>query len=84
MCIVKLLAYLLGTDCMLQLANLFLFHYTYSYMKNLMHNNLCMAKRFIDKVKYIDDLLTLNHSNFEEEIPNIYPPELTLKGPSES
>ena len=62
-----------------QLANLFLFHYEYSYMKNLMRDNLCMAKRFSDTVRYIDDLLTLNNSNFEEEIPSIYPPELTLK-----
>ena len=46
--------------------------------------NLCMAKRFSDTVRYIDDLLTLNNSNFDEEIPNIYPPELTLKRTSES
>ena len=30
-------------------------------------------------VRYIDDLLTLNNNSFEEEIINIYPPELTLK-----
>ena len=53
-------------------------------MKNLMHDNLCMAKRFSDTVRYIDDLLTLNNSNFEEEIPNIYPPKLTLKRTIES
>ena len=53
-------------------------------MKNLMCDNLCMAKRFSNTVRYIDDLLTLNNSNFEEEIPNIYSPELTLKRTSES
>ena len=74
----------MGTDCAPQLANLFLFHYEYLYMKNLMRDSLCMAKRFSDTVRYIDDLLTLNNSNFEEEIPNIYPPELTLKSTSES
>ena len=74
----------MGTDCAPQLANLFLFHYEYLYMKNLMRDSLCMAKRFSDTVRYIDDLLTLNNSNFEEEIPNIYPPELTLKRTSES
>ena len=72
------------TDCAPQLANLFLFHYEYSYMINLMCDNLCMAKQFRDTVRYIDDLLTLNNSNFEDEIPNIYPPELTLKRTSES
>ena len=74
----------MGTNGAPQLANLFLFHYEYSYMKNLMRDNLCMAKRFSDTVRYIDHLLTLNNSNFEEEIPNTYPPELTLKRTSES
>ena len=48
----------MGTDCAPQLANLFLFHYEYSYMKGLMRDNVCMAKRFSDTVRYIDDLLT--------------------------
>ena len=74
----------MGTDCVPQLANLFLFHYEYLYMKNLMHDNLCMAKRFSDTVRYIDDLLTLNNSNFEEEIPNIYPPELRATSESDT
>ena len=74
----------MGTDCAPQLANLFLFHYEYLYMKNLMRDNLCMAKRFSNTVRYIDDLLTLNNSHFEEEIPNIYPSELTLNRTSES
>ena len=45
-----------------------------------------MAKRFSDTVRYVDDLLTLNNSNFEEEIPTtgIYPPELAPKSTSES
>ena len=30
----------MGTDCAPQLANLFLFHYEYSYMKGLMRDNL--------------------------------------------
>ena len=42
------------------------------------------AKRFSDTVRYIDDLLTLNNNSFEEEIINIYPPELTLKRTTES
>ena len=31
----------MGTNCVSQLEKLFLFHYEYSYMKNLMHDNLC-------------------------------------------
>ena len=49
----------MGTDCAPQLENLFLFHYEYLYMKNLMRDNLCMAKKFGNTVRYIDDLLTL-------------------------
>ena len=63
---------------------LFLFHYEYSYMKELMRDNLCIAKRFSDTVRYIDDFLTLNNNSFEEEIINIYPPELILKRTTES
>ena len=74
----------MGTDCAPQMANLFLFHYEYSYMKRLMRDNLCIAKRFSDTVRYIDDLLTLNNNSFEEEIINIYTPELTLKKTIES
>ena len=74
----------MGTDCVPQLANLFLFHYEYSYMKNLMKKNLCVAKKFNDTIRYIDDLLTVNNSKFEREICNIYPPQLTLKRTSES
>ena len=31
-----------------------------------------MAKWFSDTVRYLDDLLTLNNGNFEEEITNMY------------
>ena len=53
-------------------------------MKILMKKNLCVAKKFNDTIRYIDDLLTVNNSKFEKEICNIYPPELTLKRTSES
>ena len=58
----------MGTDCAPQLANLFLFHYEYSYMKILMKKNLCVTKKFNDTIRYIDDLLTVNNSKFEKEI----------------
>ena len=63
----------LGTDCAPVLANLFLFYYEYSFMKTLMKNNIRLAKKFNNKVRYIDDLLTLNNPSFLDEIPNIYP-----------
>ena len=74
----------MGTDCAPLLANLFLFYYEYKYMRHLISSNLRLAKKFSNTVRYIDDLLTLNNSNFANEIPNIYPPELVLKRTTES
>ena len=76
----------MGTDCAPQLANLYLFPHEYMYMRALMKSNLGMAKRFCNTVRYniIDDLLALNNKKFEEEIVNIYPPELTLKWTTKS
>ena len=53
-------------------------------MRHLISSNLRLAKKFSNTVRYIDDLLTLNNSNFVNEIPNIYPPELVLKRTTES
>ena len=40
-------------------------------MKGLIKTNINLAKRFSTTVRYIDDLLTLNNTRFQEEIPNI-------------
>ena len=74
----------MATNCAPQLANLYLFYHEYSYMRSLLKTNLCLAKRFADTIRYIDDLLTLNNTKFNSEISNIYPPELTLKRINES
>ena len=61
-------------DCAPLLANLFLFFYEYKYiLKNKLKNNHKQATLFRHTVRYVDDLLTLNNSSFEKEIPNIYP-----------
>ena len=54
------------------------------FIRALMKSNLGMTKRFCDTVRYIDDLLGLNNTKYEEEIVNIYPPELTLKRTSQT
>ena len=74
----------MGTDCAPLIANLFLFYYEYNFMKGLIKTNINLAKRFSTTVRYIDDLLTLNNTRFQEEIPNIYPVELVLKRTTES
>ena len=60
-----------GTDCAPLIANLFLFYYEYNFMKGLIKTNINLAKRFSTTVRYIVDLLTLNSTRFQEEIPNI-------------
>ena len=73
----------MGTDCAPLLANLFLFYYEYRYMKNLIKNNIILAKKTNNTMRYIDDLLTLNNPAFDNAIDDIYPPELQLKKTTE-
>ena len=74
----------MGTDCAPLLANLFLFYYEYKYMKNLIKNNIILAKKFNNTMRYIGDLLTLNNTQFDAAIQDIYPQELQLKKTTES
>ena len=66
------------------MANLFLFFYEYRYMKNLIKNDIFMARRFNNTMRYIDDLLILNNIQFNGAIQDIYPSELQLKKTTES
>ena len=61
------------------LANLFLFYYEYKYMKNLIKNNIILANKFNNTMRYMDDFLTLNNNQFDAAIEDIYPQELQLK-----
>ena len=74
----------MGTDCAPLLANLYLFYFEYKFMKNLMKNNLAKARSFTYSFRYIDDLLTINNPSFEDNVKEIYPPELVLKKTTES
>ena len=74
----------MGTDCAPLLANLFLFFYEYRYMKSLIKSNILMARKFNNTMRYIDDLLVLNNTNFNDAINDIYPPELQLKKTTEN
>lgn len=74
----------MGTDCAPLLANLFLFYYEFKFMKDKIKTNHRMAKRFSNTFRYIDDLLSLNNPGFEDEISNIYPPQLKLKRTTEA
>ena len=69
----------MGTDCAPLLANLYLFYFEYKFLKNLMKNNLAKVRSFTYSFWYIDDLLTINNPCFENNVKEIYPPELVLK-----
>ena len=71
----------MGTDCTPLLANLFLFFYD---IKNQLKLGQKVAVKFKHTLRYIDDVLTLNNPHFEQEIPNIYPPQLVLKKTTEA
>ena len=73
----------MGTDCAPLLANLFLFFYEYSYMRDLIKTDLVLAIKFNNTMRYIDDLLTLNNATFHSVIADIYPSKLQLKKTTE-
>ena len=47
-------------------------------MKNLIKNNITLAKKF-NNTNEVYDLLTLNNNQFNAAIKDIYPQELQLK-----
>ena len=72
----------MGTDCAPLLANLF-FITSINIWKNLIKNNITLARKFNHTMRYVDDLLTLNNSAFEQRISDTYPSELQLKRTTE-
>ena len=58
----------MGTDCAPLVADLFLFSFEFSFMKELIRTNLPLAGKFN---RYIDDLLTINNPDFSDYISKI-------------
>ena len=70
----------MGTDPAPFMANLFLYYYENKFMNELTKSDKRAARQFGNVWRYIDDLSAVNNENiFENNIPNIYPPELELK-----
>jgi hypothetical protein len=70
----------MGTDPAPFMANLFLYYYENKFMQGLRKTDIRAARKFGYVWRYIDDLDAVNNDNiFENNIPNIYPPELELK-----
>ncbi len=74
----------MGTNCAPLLANLYLFSYEYDFMMKLVkEKKLHLARKFNNTFRYIDDLISLNNSNFADQLAHIYPAELELKETTE-
>ncbi len=54
----------MGTDCAPLLANLYLHYYEYKFIRNMMKEDIKLAKNFSNSSRYIDDLISINNSFF--------------------
>jgi hypothetical protein len=70
----------MGTNCAPLLADLFLYSYESEFLQKLVKDKkFHEARAFNFTYRYIDDILSINNSRFEEFLPLIYPPELEVK-----
>ena len=67
----------MGTDCDSLVADLFLFCYERDFMLSLSDNNpVDVVEAFNSSSRYLDDLLNIDNSYFEQMVSQIYPTEL--------
>ena len=69
----------MGTNCAPLVADVFLFCYERDFMKDLSSDNQAdVIKAFNTTTRYLDDLLYIDNTYFEEMVNQIYRPELQL------
>ena len=70
----------MGTNCAPLIADLFLYCYESTFMKNLQKNPIhsSLIDVFNSNSRYLDDILTLNNPDFLKFASDIYPKELIL------
>ena len=69
----------MGTNCAPLAADLFLFCYERDFMLSLSDNNQAdIIEAFNSTSRYLDDLLNIDNSYFEQMVGKIYPSELQL------
>lgn len=67
----------MGGNCSPLLADLFLLHCEFVFMKSLVSNKkFGLAKLLSNNTRYIDDLCIFNYKHFESLLPQIYPTDL--------
>ena len=68
----------IGLDSGQDIANLLLYYYESDYVKELSRDDIVTARKFCNSSRYIDDLFSADFSDFGDNLPHIYPPELEL------
>ena len=69
----------MGTNCAPLLADLFLYCYERDFMSDLQKSNRhYLIDMLNDTSRYLDDILTINNPEFENNISDIYQAELQL------
>ena len=67
----------MGRNCSPLLADLFLLHCEFVFMKSIVSNKkFGLAKLLSNNTRYIDDLCIFNYKHFESLLPQIYPAAL--------
>ena len=66
----------MGTNCVLLMANLFLYSYEVEFLRSLKKSNKKLAKVFYSTSRYTDDLISNNNPRFKQFLLDIYPEEL--------
>ena len=69
----------MGTNCAPLIADLFLFCYERDFMSNLHKSKQYdLISMFNDISRYLDNIFTIDNTEFEKHIPDIYPTEPAL------
>ena len=75
----------MGTNCAPLLADIFLYSYEEEFIQSLLSTGKKkLASQFNFTYRYIDDVLSINNTDFENYLGQMYPAELEIKHTTES
>ena len=74
-----------GTNCAPLLTDIFLYSYEAEFIQSLLSaGKKRLASQFNFTYRYIDDVLSINNPDFENDLGQMYPPELEINYMTES
>ena len=75
----------MGTNCAPFLADIFPYSYEAEFIQSVLSTGRKrLASQFNFTYRYIDDVLSIINPNFENNLSQMYPPELEIKDTTES